>query len=604
VAARTADETRRTRWLGGALLLALGALVYGNTFSVPFVFDDFGAIVDNPLVRDFGLVLDPARRAAAEVDGRPAWPAFRGRIVAVATGATNFAAHGLAVAGFHAVNLAIHLLNGLLVAALAALVLARARSAPSAGALARWAPWAAAALWLAHPLQTQAVTYLCQRFTSLAALFFLVATLLYARAAGGGGRFRPAAYLGALVAAALGMLSKQNAFTLLGVLALWELAFESAPARRRLLRLAPFALLTGALFWWSLLGADPSGTGAPGVGLGDRVAGLSGSVLGFSRWDYLATQARVIVSYLRLLVLPVGQNLVWDVRVSTSFAEPAVLATGALSVALCCLGAWLVARGRHGDGRWLPVGFGLLWFYVTLSVESSVIPIYDVLVEHRLYLPSVGVVLATLGALVAIHERHHRLLPARALLGALGVAALALAGATLARNAIWSDPVRLWEDVVAKSPRHAGARRNLGVAYQDAGRAEDAVRETRVAAHLDPADGETFFNLGVLNDHLGRRTDAIAAYETAVRLAPRDTRALDNLGIGYGRLGRLPEAVAALEASLAISSDNAIAWSNLGILYSMQGRPGDAERAWRAALASDPADPRARAGLAGLGRAR
>ncbi|KAB2950393.1 MAG: hypothetical protein F9K18_14965, partial [Thermoanaerobaculia bacterium] len=324
-------EILRARWPGAVLLLALGVLAYANTFPVPFVFDDFDSIVENPLVRDFGLVLDAARRDAAEVAGRPAWPAFKGRIVVVATLAANHAAHGLAVAGYHAVNLAIHLINGLLVAALAALVLARAHPAGGAGPLARWAPWATAALWLAHPVQTQAVTYLCQRFTSLAALFFLAALLLYVRAVGSGPRLRLPAYLGALAAAALALLSKQNAFTLIGVLVLWELAFEAAPARAKLARLAPFALLTVALFAWTVLGA---GAGAPGTSLGDRIAGLSGSVIGFSRWDYLATQARVIVTYLRLLVLPVGQSLVWDVRVSTSLLEPAVVAAGAVSLAL------------------------------------------------------------------------------------------------------------------------------------------------------------------------------------------------------------------------------------------------------------------------------
>lgn len=609
----------RTRALSLLAITVIGLLAYSNTLRVPFYLDDHHVIVDNPLITDLGYFFDASRRPLLIRDNRPLWDEYQSRVVVMFTFAVNHRLHGLDVGGYHVVNIAIHLVNALLVYALAGLLL-------GPGTL---GPFLAATLFVAHPIQTQAVTYISQRFTSLAALFYLLSLTTYVVARRSRHPARQAlAYSCALTAAVLAMMSKETAFTLVAMLAIYEFVFRRAPLRHRILLLAPFAGATALLAWRVVMAGAPAGGGD----LLGRLSSLSGSVAGLSRYHYLATELRVIVTYLRLLVLPVGQNLDYDYPIYRSFLDPPVLGSAILLGSMLGLGGYALWRSRRtGSSGLRVVAFGIFWFFVTLAVESSLIPIADVMVEHRLYLPSVGVVLAAVAALLEVRRRWTAswLAP-----GAVGLIAIVFAGAAYGRNAVWRHPVDFWEDVTRKSPGAARPHNNLGIAYDLAGRGGDAIREYRIALALDPAYVEAHqnlavaydaagrlddavremqivtrlephhaqghYNLGILYDKLGRYEEAIHAYRLAVKLTPYDDRAWANLGIDYGRQGRIGEAVHALERSADLRRDNPVAYANLGVLYQRLGRLAEAERAYRAALATDPNDERARHGLESL----
>jgi Flp pilus assembly protein TadD len=303
-----------------------------------------------------------------------------------------------------------------------------------------------------------------------------------------------------------------------------------------------------------------------------------------SRLDYLRTQLTVVVRYLGLLLLPVGQNLDYDYPVYRSFLEPRVALSALL---LLALGALALAAWGGPVTRWTrrtldPASrlgaFGLVWFFVALSVESSVIPIADLIFEHRVYLPSVGFFLAaaSLGALAA-----HRLAPARAAAATLAAGILVsvlLGAATLARNAVWSTELTLWTDVVAKSPRKSRSRDNLGLALAHRRREAEAIVQFREAIRLDPKNVRAWNNLGVALVKTGRRAESAAALVAALHVDPEHAEALYNLGRLYLDDGRYAEAAALFQRAIRHRRDYPDAYANLGVAWNQLGRHAETIR--------------------------
>jgi tetratricopeptide (TPR) repeat protein len=566
---------RAQRAIGPAVVVVVGLLAYSNAFRAGFVFDDPPHVVDAPWVDD----------PESYLPGGPAYRAQPNRAVGGLTFALNRRLLGPGPAGFHAVNVLIHVLNALLVHALVLLSFRAPRLRTSA--LAPWSrsvAFVAALLFVAHPLQTQAVTYVVQRLASLATAFYLVAIVLYARwrLAGLSGRSRglrrAAGLAGAVLAAVLAMKTKEIAFTLPVVVALYEALLFEGSWGRRALGLAPL-LATMAIIPLALVGIDkPLGETLSDVAEATRVQ------TGQSRWDYLVTEVAVVARYLRLLAFPAGQNVDHDFPSYHSLLEPRVALSLGVLAALAAAAAWPWAARRGPWARCDPdpaarlVSFGIAWFFVALLVESSVIPIADEMFEHRVYLPSVGILVAAATALGLLARRIAPSRPA-AVTAALGVAlALPLAAATWIRNEVWADEVALWTDAAAKSPGKARPRNNLGVALGRAHREREALAQLEEAVRLDPRYERAFDNLGVVLFALGRQREAEEAHLRAIALAPRDPEPYYNLGCLRLEQGRYAEAAASFEKALAVHPGHARATLNLAASWNGLGRYPDVVR--------------------------
>jgi hypothetical protein len=523
----------------GALagILLLGLFAYSNSFHGPFVFDDRQNIRDNTVIRDLSNYL-------------ASWAGYRWmpqRFVAYLTFALNYRLGALEVAGYHAFNVGIHLLCALLVYALVVLTFRTPRL--EASSLAPWSravAFAASALFVTHPVQTQAVTYIVQRITSLATLFYVLSVVLYAwwrlsLEAQARPKRRAAVYTLALLSTIAAMKTKEIAFTLPFVIVLYELAFFEG-RRSRLLRLAPF-LATALVIPATLLDLHGSG-GAVLAETGARTRADST----LPRLDYLRTEIAVIGTYLRLLVLPVGQNFDYEYPIYRSFLTPRVLSSLALIASLLAAGIWLHRRSTMGgerrsiDPAARLVSFGIGWFFITLLVESSVIPIDDVINEHRVYLPSIGLFggIATGGALLL--KRVPRADPARITALAALLLAILLAVATLRRNAVWGSDVSLWADTAAKSPNKVRVLGNLAVALAAAGYPAEGVLPLRRAVNLEPRNAIARLQLGAALAALGRTAEAEPELRESIRLDPKRPEPLFNLGLLLSRTGRAPEA--------------------------------------------------------------
>lgn len=592
--ANIAQRASRMAWLLWpsvqiALILFVGLGLYLHTLNAPFIFDDFGCVKENPVIRNFILYLDfdnvRALNLAPDLKN-----SFALRPVVYLTFFLNYLCGGVQEFGYHLVNTAIHLLNALLVYRLVTVTLQRApnrESGDESFPLPRLLPLLVALLFVAHPLQTQAVTYITQRFASLAALLYLLALVLYVGArTAKTSRSRWSCYGGALAVTLLAMKTKEIAFTLPIIMLLYDFFFLDGTLKSRCRAILPFlltmAIIPATLIWLT----QTNSAGVSPQGLNQSLDLVNFSKV--SRWDYLMTQFGVITTYLRMLILPVGQNLDHDYRMAQSFFELKIVGSFFLLLFLCggavLLGIRSCREGKRCEERL--VAFGILWFFITLAVESSIIPIDDLLVEHRLYLPSFGIFLAL--AVAATAAVGNGLLPRWAFIGAVVSAVVLLSALTVARNYLYKDDIRMLEDVIAKSPDKPRARSILGTAFLDGGRFDEAIVELGKAVQLQPDNVNALGNLGCAHFAKGQFDEAMRCFQRTIEIAPDNYHAHASLGVSYFNKGRLADAEREYLLSLAINPHYGDARKNLAGLYALLGRKAEAMEQYRALLVSDP----------------
>jgi Flp pilus assembly protein TadD len=575
------------------LLLLAGLAAHANGLTVPFQFDDGLTFVENPAVHSLSAFFSSG------------WDARRW--LGFLTFAANGSVGGLAPAGYHAVNLALHLAVALEVFFLARLVAALRRGAASGDAETGGAPadgglgpLVAALLFVLHPLQTQAVTYVVQRFALLAALFSVAAVLLHGHAvlaAAGGARGRAAALrAGTVVVTLLALLSKQSAATLPAALVLFDHLFCPGTAGARLRRLAPPAA-AAAIVVALLLGSTANDLRAVTAQFSrDEAASLP-------PWlAYLATQPGVLLRYLGLFLLPVGQTLEHDVPVVTALAAPSTLLPAGGLLLLLGVPTALAAVRLRRTGSWPArlVLFAVGWFLVTLAVESSVIPLIDVMVEHRMYLPIAGLAVAIGLAVPWCAWGRLREGGRRALLATLGAALIALGAATWARNLVWQSPERLWTDALEKAPLRPRPYNWLGRLYTTRGEHERAIALLERGRALPRPGFEILVNLGSAYGAAGRMGESEAAYRQALAM-PGGDHPITHLAIAQHLLdrGEVRDACVHFLAVAAQAPRLPSARANAAACRLQSGDVAGAVRDWRALLADDPADVESAFNLAG-----
>ncbi len=565
-------------------------LIYSNTLFYPFYFDDENNIIANHKLRDLSNF----------------WLPSGTRYIGTLSLALNYHFGELDVFGYHLVNIAIHIMNGFLVWWLVLLTF----KTPTMERINRSSAFIAmscALIFIAHPVQTQAVTYIVQRFTSLATLFYLLSLALYIKARlssyfttnkGQKQRNIPIKsvlyYLASVFSTVLSMKTKEIAFTLPFMIVLYELTFFSpqnperrTPNLKRFYLFIPF-LLTLLIIPLGLVGANKSAGGT----IGDWREAVQ-ETEEIPRGIYFLTQFRVIVTYIRLLFLPIKQNLDYDYPLSYSLLDLKTLISFLFLLSIFVVALYLLKKSRKTqNGYGLLASFGILWFFITLSIESSIIPIRDVIFEHRLYLPSVGVIMAFSSTVFYVLDyTKAKLSPLQATGVLLLLTVIPLGITAYQRNFVWKDEGTLWGDVVGKSPEKARGHTNLGLVYYHQGRLEEAVKEYTTAIRSKPDYAEAHNNLGLVYYLQGRVEEAIQQYLAALRLTNGFPKAHNNLGAAYFKQGRMDEAIQEYMTALKLKPDDADPHNNLGNAYATQGRLEEAIKEYTAALKLKPDFP-------------
>jgi tetratricopeptide (TPR) repeat protein len=529
-------------YLAGLALLAL--LIYRNALDGPFLFDDLDIMEPHTSVR------------------MQNWLAiFTGpRPLLIFSYALNYRWAGgqFRPFDFHLVNLALHLLNAVILW----LALRRLPELPPV------VLWAVPALFLASPIQTESVAYISSRSEVLAAAFYLLAVLIFVA---WGERRRWGTAAAVAICYGCSVTSKQHGLTLPGALLLVDYFFLAGRDWRRMRRHWPTYAALGALMATGGALVIRQVWNAPSAGFGLREVTWQG---------YLFTQFRMYWLYLRLLLVPFGLSADYDIRPSRTLWEG--LSWLGLAGLLVLAGA--VLRGRR---RWPLVSFGVLWYLLTLFPTSSFYPFLDYVAERRLYLPSIGFLMAVLGLVTA------RWGQARGVVVALAAATALYAAGTAQRNRVWADPLLLWQDTAAKSPGKWRAWANLGREYSDRKMFVQATEAYRKAADLIPPRhrlrGEVLSSLGSTYANRGMYQQAVEVYEQALKLS-QHSRLWTNLGIAEIGLGR-PEGWKKFER--AIEADP-VAWEPFmarGNLYYKMKRYDEAIREYERVLQILPDHP-------------
>jgi tetratricopeptide (TPR) repeat protein len=565
-------------------------LIYSKTFYIPFLFDDKSNILENYNLRDL----------------KNFWPPSGTRYIGFLSFALNYHFGGGYVFGYHLVNIAVHIINGLLVYWLVILTFKTPimERTTDNSQLKYFIALSSALIFVSHPIQTQAVTYISQRLASLTTLFYLLSLVMFIKwRLSTDLKSHFAFYLLSLLSVILAMKTKEISFTIPFIIVLYEYSFfyKTNGLWSRLLYLGPFLLTLFII---------PVTIFAPELGFGVRkeVNILEDirqwqirDMMTLSWHDYLITQFRVVVTYIRLLFFPVNQNLDYDYQVYKSLFEPEVFLSFLFLLSIFVFAIYLHKKSRKtGNGFVLITSFGILWFFITLSVESSIIPIKDVIFEHRLYLPSVGMVIAFnsvwfYGFDLAKSRLRFKIPLFIATCILLLITAMPLSFATYKRNLVWKDGVTIWEDVVHKSPDKARGHYNLGLMYAKQGRMDEAINEFQIAISMKFEHVEEVHNnLGNVYVMQGRREKAIEEYKEALRLKPDFAVARYNLGLAYYKQDLIDKAIEEYREALRLVPYYEDAHYNLGLAYKEKGMKSEAIREFESLLKLNPQDTEAR----------
>jgi tetratricopeptide (TPR) repeat protein len=564
--AREQDPMRESRRadLGCLLLIAFAAVVaYHNSFSGPFAFDDIPGIVENPSIRHLwpiARVLNPPLTSAGAV-GRP--------MVNLSL-ALNYTLGGTNVAGYHAVNLLLHVTVALV---LFSLVLRTLRLPSLAGQFeskARPIALAITLLWTVHPLLTESVTSVIQRNELIVGLFYLLTLYSVVRSCDS---TRRAIWYGCAVAACLvGMASKEVMVTAPVMVLLYDRAFLSGSFKKALRQRR--SLYLGLSATWVLLAIlvfSQRGRNQT-VGFG----------YGVEWWAYALTQCQAIVRYLGLAIWPRG--LVFDYGTEVVRTFTAVWPQACLLVAL--LGATAYATIRRPM-----LGFAGCWFFGILAPSSSVIPLTtQTIAEHRMYLPLIPVVAL---AAVALFTKANK----NAGLALVAAVATLLGWDTVRRNEVYRSAVGLWGDTVAKRPENIRAYNHLGNALDNEGRISEALASYDKAIQLGPNHAMAYYNKAQTILNMGQASAAIELFDRALRIYPAYLKAIKGKGDALVQAGRGDVAIPLFQEALRLEPDDSEATQSLGVALLGVGRVAEAIERFEAVLRVDPRNVKAHGNL-------
>lgn len=560
-----------------ATIVAAGLVAYSNTFQVPFLFDDIPRILDETAIRQ----LWPPTVAMHNTN----------RPFAHYTFAMNYAVNGYHVWGYHAINLGIHLAASLVLFGIVRRTLQSNASMDSRFAI--WVAFVISILWALHPLNTQAVTYIVQRLESLMGLAYL--TTLYCFIRSQQSRIGWLWSVMSILACGFGMGCKEVMVTAPIVVLWYDRAYVANSWQeiftKRSLYYFGLTLTWGVLAWSMLHHSE------------DYNNGSLINVPGLTSWTYLLSQSSVIVHYLGLAFWPSGQCVyhAWPVARSVANVWPQLLFV-----------TLLLAASLWGVSRYPKASFLGCSFFLILAPTSSIVPIKDLVFEHRMYLPlSIVIASVVMGAyqLLSRLPFKPRLKNQVGLSIALLIAFL-LGVTTWERNKVYQSEVSVWTDAVAKSPRNTTVLIGLGGIYSKKNRFEEArecflkaleiepdnskansnfagmlidLREYDLARHyldralsLDPKDADAISNMGHLLFDTGNYEKAVLYYQAATNNDPNNEELQSSLVASLIQDGRLDEAISLCEEQVQLRPDSARPHADLGASLAGIGRVAEA----------------------------
>jgi protein O-mannosyl-transferase len=550
-------------------LCVLIFLIYSNSFHSSWHFDDVPNITENPLLHMTRISWQTIKAAVFSDRNNLSMPY---RPVACLSFALNYYFGGLHVAGYHLVNILIHLISSIFLFLFIYGTLTLPSLKEKYGPHAYFIALLATALWAINPIQTQAITYIVQRMASLAAMFYIMAMYFYLKARiAETGRRKAVLFAICCVSFLLALGSKENAAMLPVSLLLYEaLIIQKDPGRFFRANL----LKVGVVFAAALF-----------LGLA-YLFFKNGSQLGFlheyenrpfTMGQRLLTEPRVILFYISLLFYPMPNrlNIAHDITISTSLMHPISTLFSLLIILGSIAGAILLSRRRPF------ISFSILFFFLNHLIESTIFPL-ELIFEHRNYLPSMFVFVPVSIGLCYLLERFAGEKTMKIILSSFIILVLiGLGHSTFMRNFAWKNEKSLWIDASDKSPNLCRPHHNLGKYYQDHGYYHKAIQEYQQALESPFTNRRdslfvTYSNLGKIYARQKNFAKAELFYNKALEINPEFPSLFNDMAALFDREGKQRLAYRYLVKALELSPHDLLATFNMGFHYLQQGKPAKA----------------------------
>lgn len=541
------------------LILCGAALYFSPLHSASFNFDDHASIGRDKIIRDL------------DIPG--IFNAFNTRFLVGLSFALNYRWCALDAAGYRLINLLIHCLNAFLVYLLirSTLYLCQARK-PIFFCPLEWPAFFASLLFLCHPIQTEPVNFITQRFVLMGTFFYLLTLVFYIRYRC---EFKKRYMIASWGAAIAAMFCKEFVVTLPLMIALYDLYFLepfNETAGKRGVRLVPFFIIV-LIVPLLLLRTPVQVVGVANIAYSEPVQGNSTQKVrhhiditrarrGIGRRQYFLTELNVMCTYVRLMFLPVHQDLDYDYPLTDHMDRQTLLSASFL---LCLLAvAWATYRSCR------IISFCILWFFIALSVESSFIPIGHVIAEYRLYLASVGFAFLVM-TLIYARQADKKKLDMMAVIIIFSFSVL-----TYQRNKVWISELTLWNDAVQKSPLKARPYNNRGSIYDKQGDLTRAMSDYNKAIELNPDYANAYFNRGLIFAREGDFSRAMSDYNKAIQIQSDYAKAYYNRGLIYIKERKFTQALADFKTVIAINPDDAEPYNERAFVYEQLKKYGKA----------------------------
>jgi tetratricopeptide (TPR) repeat protein len=527
--------------------IAAGAfLIYSNIFDNSTHFDD-AFIFDNPLFHDLANI---GEIASINIF----------RFFSFMSFALNYSYSGAELGSYFVVNVIIHALNSFLVFLLAGIIFRTpAIREMEIAKHSKWIALGAALIFLAHPLQTQAVTYIYQRLASLVSLFYLSTVFFFIKGRLSGAKnTRTAYFIATGLSFVIALFTKENSFTLPFALIVTEIMLfnKELKIKTKYFVFAGLALVMGFALFFAFL--DPA-----------KVFGVLENYNDerITSFNYLLTQFKVIPRYFFLMLFPVNQNFDHHIPAANSFADIEVIGGFIVTAGVLIFGLLFAKRNRL-------VSFGIIWIYITLAIESSIIPIMDVMFEHRLYLPMFG--FAFILPVLAYKIAGAKNLKKAAY--AIGAIAVIFAFAAHLRNNTWQNEMTLWNDVIDKSPEKARGWFKRGQTFMNEGNEEKALEDFEKAIEIEPDFRSAYTYKGLIHFENGDFNKAINEYSRYINRQPDRPLGYLNRAQIYIKTGNPERALSDYNTYLMRMPQDSVVIKERAEFLMKLGRPEEAEK--------------------------
>lgn len=534
------------------LIALVTFIIYSNSISAPFTLDDFGSISNNYAIRN-------------PLDFLVIWKFYSNRFVLYYTFSLNYIIHGTAVEGYRITNIILHAFNGFLVFAIIFSILGlKYFNDKIPGKYKNTVSVLSSLIFVCHPVQVNAVTYVVQRTAALAATFYFLAVLFFLKYR----IYDKSRYLiFTILSTVFAMFTKENTITIPFMLLVIELLFflkdEKTTWKKRLLFLVVLFITIPVIPGTNLL--------IKGYSQSDPDVTFKAST-SMDRLQYFYTELNVIINYIKLLFIPDRLNFDYSndyVKSKTIWSNFSYLSFIMLS------SIFLFALSKVKKNKLM--AFGILWFFIGLSVESSFISIKDVYFEHRLYFPVVGFILFLIGLIFnesTLKTRQYTIKKPLLYFSIVFVTLIFFYSAfTLQRNYLFSDGKRLWSDVLNKAPNsdraHCIYATNLLDAYDADNNVKylnSAEKEFKKAIDLNSNNDTAHCNLAKVYLLKNELKKCIREAETTNNLNA-STYSYNNMGSAYEKLGDTDKAIQAYLKGYNLDKKCTFILKKLGDIY-------------------------------------